>query len=428
MIQSRDELIYALTEAAELEHALCCQYLFAAFSLKQGVDEGVSWHQLNHIQNWEQTILIIGRQEMGHLALVNNLLIAIGGAPHFRVPNFPQPAKYYPLPLELAVLTEATVKRFICFERPPEINEHDAFCLEEEHPVKPDAPPTDLSPYPIAYTSINDLYRQIREAFAELDTSELFIGPPDGQITPGDLNLSFPQFGSEGGVFDVFLLPVTDRASAITAIDLIIEEGEGEAGEADDPDSHYGRLLKILADYQALVNDDPGFNPTRAVVSNPHLFEHPDMHGGTQITNADARAVMDMFNMAYETLLLLLLRFFARTDENVAEIGALRYTLFPMMTMVLRPLAETITAMPAFDDEDEQRAGPSFETYRTLSLLPHKQSAWIYLTERIHRLRDRAEELSQNPQMPERLTDIHFNLMMLSRRFDKLILTRGQDT
>jgi Ferritin-like len=30
-----------LCEAAELEHGIMCQYLFAMFSLKQGADEGL---------------------------------------------------------------------------------------------------------------------------------------------------------------------------------------------------------------------------------------------------------------------------------------------------------------------------------------------------------------------------------------------------
>ena len=47
VIEHREALVYMLCEAAELEHAIMCQYLFAAFSLKQGVgrgaDRGASW-------------------------------------------------------------------------------------------------------------------------------------------------------------------------------------------------------------------------------------------------------------------------------------------------------------------------------------------------------------------------------------------------
>ena len=40
-IENRAQLIYLLTEAAELEHGIMCCYLFAAFSMKSDVKEGV---------------------------------------------------------------------------------------------------------------------------------------------------------------------------------------------------------------------------------------------------------------------------------------------------------------------------------------------------------------------------------------------------
>ena len=42
VIEHREALIYMLCQAAELEHGIMCQYLFAAFSLKQSTDEGLT--------------------------------------------------------------------------------------------------------------------------------------------------------------------------------------------------------------------------------------------------------------------------------------------------------------------------------------------------------------------------------------------------
>jgi hypothetical protein len=42
VIEQREALIYMLCEAAELEHGIMCQYLFAASSLKQGQEEGLT--------------------------------------------------------------------------------------------------------------------------------------------------------------------------------------------------------------------------------------------------------------------------------------------------------------------------------------------------------------------------------------------------
>ena len=40
VIEHREALIYILCQAAELEHGIMAQYLFAAFSLKQSAAEG----------------------------------------------------------------------------------------------------------------------------------------------------------------------------------------------------------------------------------------------------------------------------------------------------------------------------------------------------------------------------------------------------
>jgi hypothetical protein len=120
-INNRRDLIGALSTAAELEHALCCAYLYAGFALKRNTDEGgVSWVQLKHMRDWTTNLFLIARQEMEHLSMVCNLLTAIGGAPHFRRPNFPlEDHSYGELPaLGLEPFSKATVQRFIKFEMP----------------------------------------------------------------------------------------------------------------------------------------------------------------------------------------------------------------------------------------------------------------------------------------------------------------------
>src|SRR5215467_15487452 len=82
VIEHREALIYMLCEAAEIEHAIMCQYLFAAFSLKQTAEEGLSETELDAVTRWRKQVSHVATQEMLHLALVHNLLSAIGAAPH----------------------------------------------------------------------------------------------------------------------------------------------------------------------------------------------------------------------------------------------------------------------------------------------------------------------------------------------------------
>src|SRR5262249_42292943 len=115
VIEHREALIYMLCEAAELEHGIMSQYLFAAFSLKQSEEEGLSG-----AERWRTQVSPGAAQEMLHLALVHNLLSAVGGAPHLARPNLPAPANHYPAGVHLALLPfgEQALRHFIFLERP----------------------------------------------------------------------------------------------------------------------------------------------------------------------------------------------------------------------------------------------------------------------------------------------------------------------
>ena len=115
----RDRLIHLLTEAAEIEHNLLCSYLYAAFSLKRGAEDGLPT-ELEAVARWRKTVLGVGVEEMAHLALVNNLLLALGGAPHFDRPNLPVAPGYHPagFVIRLVPFTKATLDHFIYLERP----------------------------------------------------------------------------------------------------------------------------------------------------------------------------------------------------------------------------------------------------------------------------------------------------------------------
>src|SRR5580692_2295794 len=119
VIEHREALIYMLCEAAELEHGIMCQYLFAAFSLKQREDEGLTADELDAVTRWRRKIAHVATEEMLHLALVHNVLSAIGAAPHLARPNLPQPANHYPAGVQLALLPfgEAALQHFMYLER-----------------------------------------------------------------------------------------------------------------------------------------------------------------------------------------------------------------------------------------------------------------------------------------------------------------------
>src|ERR1700751_3769816 len=118
--ESREELVYLLGEACELEHGLMCEYLYAQFSLKRSTDEGLTPDQLVRVQAWQLTLVDIIKQEMLHLALATNILTAIGAAPHFERPNLPTRSRWYPPEVQMALLPfgEQALRHFMYLERP----------------------------------------------------------------------------------------------------------------------------------------------------------------------------------------------------------------------------------------------------------------------------------------------------------------------
>jgi hypothetical protein len=76
VVENREELIFLLSEASELEHMLMLEYLFAALSLKTDAGEGLTGEQLEAVRRWERVISEVAAQEMLHLASASNLLAA----------------------------------------------------------------------------------------------------------------------------------------------------------------------------------------------------------------------------------------------------------------------------------------------------------------------------------------------------------------
>src|SRR5512146_2544268 len=120
VIQDREELFYLLSEAAEFEHSVMCSYLYTMWTLKSDVAEGVTATELATIEGWRRLIREVALEEMLHLALVNNILAAIGASPHLWRPEFPvQPGRFPAgVSLRLSPFTEATIDHFIYIERP----------------------------------------------------------------------------------------------------------------------------------------------------------------------------------------------------------------------------------------------------------------------------------------------------------------------
>jgi hypothetical protein len=213
-----------------------------------------------------------------------------------------------------------------------------------------------------------------------------------------------------GPVYDVLLSPVTGNASAQAVIARIILEGEGTPGNS--PTSHFARFCQVLQELMAAKLEDPDFEPARPVISNPDQ---------ARIEVPATLALVELFDQAYRTLMLLLIRYFAHSDETAAELAALQHVaFFPMMTAVIRPLGELLTLLPVHSDQIET-AGAGFRLTRNVSLLPHRRSAWIVIGDQLAVLARQAQQCaldsSYPPAVQQRLTLIAQNLVRMAGDF-----------
>ena len=290
VIEHREALIYMLCLAAELEHAIMCQYLYAAFSLKQGVDEGLSPGQLAAVERWRRTVSGVATQEMLHLALVQNLLASVGAAPRLSRPNLPAPVGHYPAGFTLALLPfgEPALRHFLYLERPEGVALDDAEGLaalrRATAAVAVEA--GEIVPRLQDFATVGHLYRSIEAGFRHLaekyGEGRLFCGPPRAQASPA--HFRWPE-----------LVTVGDLASAQAALDTIIEQGEGPRG--DWRAAHFGRFVGVLDEYLALRRRDPTFEPARPV--SPANVRPPERDTPVPlITDPTTARCADLFNVA----------------------------------------------------------------------------------------------------------------------------------
>jgi CDGSH-type Zn-finger protein/truncated hemoglobin YjbI len=374
VIEHREALIYMLCEAAELEHGIMCQYLFAAFSLKQATGEGLTEAEAAAANHWRKQVLHVATQEMLHLALVQNLLTAIGGPPHLIRPNLPQPADHYPAGVQLALLPfgERALSHFMFLERPEGMDLADADGLAAVGRAEPLMSEGDIVPRSQDFATVGHLYRSIEAGFTHLTEKFgqdwLFVGPPRAQATAE--HFRWPE-----------LVAVTDLASAQLAIDTILEQGEGPRGEWRN--AHFGQFVEILDEYQQMREASPGFDPVRPVIAANVRPPQRDVEVPL-ITDPVTARVADLFNVGYEILLQVFERYFTHTEETDAQLKVLADATIQLMVAVLQPLADVITTLPAGPGHEGKTAGPSFELfYESDYLLPHREAAWTLLTERL---------------------------------------------
>ncbi|HVC83171.1 MAG TPA: ferritin-like domain-containing protein, partial [Chloroflexota bacterium] len=225
------------------------------------------------------------------------------------------------------------------------------------------------------------------------------------------------------GYFNIFEFPVSDRRTANAALDLVLKQGEGIAAQPG-YSSHFCTFCDIYTELVAAP-----FDAAWPVMNNPNHLK---------VREEPARSLLAFFTDAYVTQLYMLTTFYSfflpeshpdapPTFPFPAPLtglsAALQETAFaPMMTMVIRPVGEILTRLPAGDDG--LFAGPSwFIPPADQDLTPHTDST--FFMGRFGRMSTVLAHLIASVHTPSaikpRLTYIQQNVDRMQRNFLRII-------
>jgi CDGSH-type Zn-finger protein/uncharacterized Fe-S cluster protein YjdI len=407
-VPSREQILYWLHEAAELEHNLMCCYLYAAFSLKR-VDANWSPDEAAAVKRWYGLIQSVAMEEMGHLCIVGNLMTALGANPHFNRPMFPVEAGPYPagFAIRLQAFSPETIEHFLFLERPEDAAIGDGPGFAPTGAYRREVPEGRLSPGPFDYTTVGQLYntlacamQQFVEAHGE---AALFIGDPGQQVTAALAPLP--------GV-----CTVTDLESALAGLKTIVTQGEGASREQ--VDSHFHRFERMKDELCAMLAANPSFEPAWAAATNP-VMNRPLRDERVHVNSPDIAPWLDIGNALYTTSLRCLMQGF-----NVKNGEAKRTWLsasYRLMRAVV-PVGQGLAARPAQTADGSPNAGLTFTSLRTLAVLPERAGA-RFVAERIRELKERAEALPLKlveGEYPELWYDVIASLDAVSASLDMI--------
>jgi CDGSH-type Zn-finger protein/uncharacterized Fe-S cluster protein YjdI len=379
---SREHLFHALSEAAELEHCLMCTYLYAAYSLKTGADEGLTAAQLDAVTRWRRTIVEISTEEMGHLVAVWNITAALGSAPRLGRSNFPIDPGYLPagIVVKLAPFDMATLQHFIHLERPADSDEPDSAPFAPERRFTRGADGPRLTPMAMDYDTVGTFYEILGKGLTrfvdEFGEKVAFCGDPALQLSSADTGLA--------GVEKVICLK-----TVLAAFAAIVTQGEGAAQHSED--SHYSRFAQIRSEYEALLKLDPNFVPAFPAATNPVLRRPPRPEGRVWIEDARAIATTDLANSIYGLMQRLLAYTYALPAQDPDK--ALALSLGVGLMHALTPLGERAARLPAGPSNPHCNAGVSFITLRDAASLPTGTSARRFFCERLNQFADAATQM-----------------------------------
>ncbi len=259
-----EEARQLLMAAAEVEHTLMVQYLYAAYSASNTIPEALG------------AIINVAIEEMGHFITVQNLLLLIGGDPHLDRADDPagRPGAE-PFPFFLEPLSTRSLAKYLLAEMPAE----GVLAQGSEDAKAVDDALRELSGG-ASVLRVGLIYSTISWMFQAADSGGDPDLVPDAAVFPAGRHLAEEDFvaatqlqlrqttADDWGAGPDLVPSVTSRAEALAAIRQIASQGEGIGHTSQ---SHFGVFAALYRKARGAAG--VGVDASPADVADPVALE-----------------------------------------------------------------------------------------------------------------------------------------------------------
>jgi hypothetical protein len=299
-LSPEQELVELLQAAAEIEHGLMLQYLYATYSLK--------------VVSIAGTLRTIAIEEMGHFVTVQNMLAACRAEPYLGHGSWNARTPFQPFPFKLEPASIGSLAKYTIAEM-PDPDSVSAGIRPDLSTLIAQADASARSPVEahrvgLLYAKIYWLLRQSDDPLPDL-SKEPWPGFPvsamaaqkglagrhvrDGFVTDAHGVNALPEQW-RGNYDSVIVEPITGRDAALEAVARISAQGEGFG---DTPQGHFERFVGLWRDAKA------SSDLARPAPVNPFYTTGQGAGGtGDEITSVDGRQFARMGDRLYELVLL----------------------------------------------------------------------------------------------------------------------------
>lgn len=384
----KDYITMLLHIDAEIEHGLMLQYLYAAYSIG---GPQIPEQYKEKVRSWQELITGISKEEMGHFISVQNVLKLIGAPLNFGRESYPWDIPFYPFPFTLEKFSLDSLAKYVYAEAPSDwLNSEDPLAKEIGKKVGDEVkdPKTVGALFQVILQLIQDPNVIPDESFQpETYPYQAKFDEWGRGYTGGNRGgSSVEQFKASP---DVLVVPLMSRDDAYNALSEIAEQGEGEGKEGDQL-SHFERFLHIYKELKAIQAEDPGFDPSRPVATNPYIVEHPENTSPAEglVSDEDSDAITNpttilwskLFDIRYRMLLNYLNHSFLLDNGynfsgGKAPRGLIINSTFGEMYN-LRSLAHILVQSPRTLVSNGKVAGPPFTIPYTMELPFGEHNRW----------------------------------------------------